>query len=161
MLQAAFRLTKHVGLVDSEVAKADRARYPEPAADAPPQVSICDTISSDTWWSGARRAEAMDAYAKVMTNGEANPCTTQQEDNATLTALMRGAEANLLDFNRVAVLRAGADFDRQAPGETAVESLRPPAGIYLPSIANAHRVGAKLAHAIVDDWVTWSAAPPK
>jgi len=161
LLQAAFRLTKDVELADNDVAKANRARYPEPAAAGPPQLSICDTISSDTWWSGALLAAAMDAYARVTSDGEAKPCTTQQEDNATLTALKRGAEANLLDFNRVAVLRAGADFDRQAPGETAAESLRPIAGIYLPSIANAHRVAAKLAHAIVDDWATWSAGPPK
>jgi purine nucleoside permease len=115
LLQAAFRLTKNVSLDDNDAAKANRARYPEPAAAAPPQVSICDTISSDTWWSGALLAAAMDAYARVMTDGEAKPCTTQQEDNATLTALKRGADASQLDFNRVAVLRAGADFDRQAP----------------------------------------------
>jgi purine nucleoside permease len=161
MLQAAFRLTKDVELADNDVAKANRAKYAEPDATAPPEVSICDTISSDTWWHGARLAAAMDAYAKVMTEGEANPCTTQQEDNATLTALRRGADANLLDFKRVAVLRAGADFDRQPPGETAAGTLRPPPGVYLPATANAHRVAARLAHAIVDDWATWGSGPPK
>ena len=161
LLQAAFRLTKDVDLADNDVAKANRAKYSEPAAAAPPQVSICDTISSDTWWHGARLAAAMDAYARVMTDGEANPCTTQQEDNATLTALKRGAEVNLLDFNRVAILRTGADFDRQPPGETAAGTLRPAAGVYLPAIDNAHRVAASLAHAIVDDWATWSVGPPK
>ena len=63
LLQAAFRLTKDVDLVDSNTAKAYRAKYSDPAATAPPQVSICDTISSDTWWFGARLAEAMAAYA--------------------------------------------------------------------------------------------------
>ena len=44
-----------VGLADSDAAKAYRANYAEPAAPAPPpQVSICDTISSDTW--GTARA---------------------------------------------------------------------------------------------------------
>jgi purine nucleoside permease len=161
LLQAAFRLTKDVELADNEVAKETRAKYAEPVAKAPPQVSICDTISSDTWWSGALLSAAMDAYAKVMTNGEAIPCTTQQEDNATLTALKRGAEANLLDLNRVAILRTGADFDRQAPGETAAGSLSLPPEIFLPSIANAHRVGARLAHTIVSDWAAWSVGPPK
>jgi purine nucleoside permease len=161
LLQAAFRLTQDVDLVDNDAAKANRARYSEPAALAPPKVSICDTISSDTWWSGALLAAAMDAYARVRTDGEAKPCTTQQEDNATLTALKRGAEANFLDFSRVAVLRTGADFDRQAPGESAAQSLSPPTGTYLPSIANAHGVAARLAHAIVDDWATWSSGPPK
>ena len=121
LLQAAFRLTKDVDLVDSNGAKAYRAKYSDPAATAPPQVSICDTISSDTWWFGARLAEAMAAYAKLITDGEANPCTTQQEDNATLTALKRGADAALLDFNRIAILRTAADFDREPPGQDAAE----------------------------------------
>jgi purine nucleoside permease len=161
LLQAAFRLTKDVDLVDSAAAKAYRAKYAEPAATAPPQVSICDTISSDTWWHGARLGAAMEAYAKLVTDGAANPCTTQQEDNATLTALKRGAEANRLDFSRVAILRAASNFDREAPGQSAAESLAALSGGYLPSVANAHRVAASLAHAIVDDWATWSVGPPK
>jgi purine nucleoside permease len=161
LLQAAFRLTKDVDLVDSNAAKAYRAKYSDPAATAPPQVSICDTISSDTWWFGARLAEAMAAYAKLITDGEANPCTTQQEDNATLTALKRGADAALLDFNRIAILRTAADFDREPPGQDAAEALSASTGGFLPSLANAHRVAARVARAIVDDWATWSAGPPK
>jgi purine nucleoside permease len=161
LLQAAFRLTRDVELADSDAAKAYRAKYLEPAATAPPQVSICDTISSDTWWFGDRLAEAMAASARLLTNGEANPCTTQQEDNATLTALKRGADAGLLDFNRIAILRTAADFDREPPGEGAAESLTAHTGGFLPSVANAHRVAARLAQAIVDDWATWSAGPPK
>ena len=126
LLQAAFRLTKDVELADSDAAKAYRAKYAEASATAPPQVSICDTISSDTWWHGARLGAAMEAYAKLVTDGEANPCTTQQEDNATLTALERGAEANLVDFNRIAILRTASNFDREAPGQSAAEFAQSP-----------------------------------
>jgi len=161
LLQAAFRLTKDVELADSDAAKAYRAKYAEASATAPPQVSICDTISSDTWWHGARLGAAMEAYAKLVTDGEANPCTTQQEDNATLTALERGAEANLVDFNRIAILRTASNFDREAPGQSAADSLLARSGGYLPSVTNAYRVCAKLAHAIVADWATWRAGPPK
>ena len=103
----------------------------------------------------------MEAYARLVTNGEANPCTTQQEDSATLTALKRGAEAGLIDFTRIAVLRTAANFDREAPGQSAAESLRARSGGYVPSVANAHRLSAKLANAIVEDWATWSVGPPK
>jgi purine nucleoside permease len=119
LLQAAFRLSKDVELADSDAAKTYRAKYAEPAATAPPQVSICDTISSDTWWHGARLGAAMEAYAKLVTDGAANPCTTQQEDNATLTALKRGAEAGRLDFNRIAVLRAASNFEPAQPAPAA------------------------------------------
>lgn len=161
LLQAAFRLTKDVELVDSDAAKAYRAKYRDRAATAPPQVSICDTISSDTWWFGARLADAMAASARLVTDGQANSCTTQQEDNATLTALKRGADAGLLDFNRIAILRTASDFDREPPGEGAAQALTAKTGGFLPSVANAHRVAARLAQAIVDDWATWSAGPPK
>src|SRR6516164_2066303 len=66
LLQAAFRLTKDIELADSDAAKAYRAKYAEAAATAPPQVSICDTISSDTWWFGDRLAEAMAASARLI-----------------------------------------------------------------------------------------------
>ena len=77
-----------------------------------------------------------------------------------MTALKRGAEAGLLDFNRIAVLRTASNFDREAPGQSAAESLRARSGGYLPSVTNAYRVAAKLAHAIVGDWSAWSAGPP-
>jgi purine nucleoside permease len=161
LLQAAYRLSKTVELADDDAAKDYRAKYPELAAAAPPNVTICDTISSDTWWFGTRLAAAMTAHAQEVAGDEAKPCTTQQEDNATLTALKRGADAGLIDFNRVAVLRAAADFDREPPGETAAGSIRARMGGYPIAVANAYRVGAALAHAIADDWETWKAGPPK
>jgi purine nucleoside permease len=161
LLQAAYKLTKDVKLSDGDAAKAYRARYESGPATAAPEVTICDTVSSDTWWHGSKLASAMQAWAKLITDGAAQPCTTQQEDNATLTALRRGADAQLLDFNRVAVLRSASNFDREAPGQTAAESLAARSGGYLPSVANAYRVGGALAHAIVADWETWSVGPPK
>ncbi|KAJ7695023.1 hypothetical protein B0H17DRAFT_1056085 [Mycena rosella] len=44
---------------------------------------------------------------RVFTNGSAEYCTTQQEDNATLNALMRGALFRLVDFARCAPRRTG------------------------------------------------------
>jgi purine nucleoside permease len=160
LLQAAYRLTKDVELADSDAAKAYRARYGSAPANAPPKVSICDTISSDTWWHGDRLGHAMEAWAKLITDGAADPCTTQQEDNATLTALRRGADAQLLDFKRIAVLRTASNFDREAAGQTAAESLAAKSGGYLPSVTNAYRVAGTLAHAIVTDWEAWRVGPP-
>ena len=161
LLQAAYRLTKRVELSDSDAAKTYRARYGSGPAASPPEVSICDTISSDTWWHGAKLGEAMEAFAKLVTDGAADPCTTQQEDNATLTALRRGADAKLLDFGRIALLRTASNFDREAPGQTAAESLEAKSGGYLPSVTNAYRVAARLAHAILADWDIWRIGPPK
>lgn len=161
LLQKAYALTKDVELADGDGAKAYRARYAAAPANAAPIVSICDTVSEDTWWHGSKLGASVEAWAKLLTNGEANYCTTQQEDNATLTALRRGADANLLDFNRIAILRTASNFDREAQGQTPIESLTAKSGGYIPSVTNAHRVGAKFAHTIVGDWQSWSAGTPK
>jgi purine nucleoside permease len=161
LLQTALKLTENTPLVDSDAARTYRAKYGSAPASSPPKVAICDTISSDTWWHGAKLGAAMEAWGRLVTDGAANPCTTQQEDNATLTALRRGAEAGLLDFERVALLRTASNFDREAPGQTAAESLSARSGGYLPSTANAYRVGGGFAHAIIADWEKWSAGPPK
>ena len=161
LLQAAYRLTKDAPLSDSDAAVAYRAKYQSGPGAAPPDVTICDTISSDTWWHGAKLGAAMQAWAKLITDGAANVCTTQQEDNATLTALKRGSDAGLLDFNRIALLRTASNFDREAPGQTAAESLMARSGGYPSSVTNAYRVAGALAHAIIADWASWSAAPPK
>jgi purine nucleoside permease len=117
-------------------------------------------MSSDTWWHGARLAAVMTERAGLATDGAADPCTTQQEDNATLTALSRAADAKRLDFSRVAVLRTASNFDREAPGQSAAESLAARSGGFVPSVVNAYRVAGKLAREIVSDWAKWSVGPP-
>jgi purine nucleoside permease len=161
LLQKAYNLTKDVELADGDAAKTYRARYTAAPANAAPRVSICDTISMDTWWHGSKLGAAMESWAKLITNGEANYCTTQQEDNATLTALRRGADANLLNFDRIAILRTASNFDREGSGQTPVESLTAKSGGYIPSVTNAYRVGAKFAHTIVADWQSWSVGVQK
>lgn len=161
LLQKAYSLTKDVELADNDAAKAYRTRYTAAPANAVPRVSICDTVSTDTWWHGSKHGAAMEAWAKLISNGEANYCTTQQEDNATLTALRRGADANFLNFDRIAVLRTASNFDREGSGQTPVESLTAKSGGYIPSVTNAYRVGAKFAHAVAADWQNWSTGVPK
>ena len=78
-----------------------------------------------------------------------------------MTALKRAADAGLVDFARVAVLRTASNFDREAPGQSAAELLTARSGGFLPSVTNAYRVGGKFASAIIADWPAWSVGPPK
>ena len=161
LAEKAFALSKDVELIDSDSAKAYRAHYPAAPANAPPTVTLCDTVSGDTWWHGKAISDAMAAWAKTLTDGAATYCTTQQEDNATLTALQRGADMGRLDFSRVALLRAASNFDQEYPGETPAESLASNSGGFVPSVVNAWRVGSKLTNEILDNWDAWKDGPPK
>jgi purine nucleoside permease len=160
LLQRAFALTRNVDLLDSDDARSYRAHYPSAPGNAAPQVSICDTQSSDTYWHGSQLAAAMAAQTAVVSDGKAHVCTTQMEDNATLTALKRGAEAGRIDFQRVAVLRTGSNFDREAPGQDVAESLHAKSGGFLPATINAYRVADALAQVIVSDWTHWRDGVP-
>lgn len=160
LVERAYELSRDAALADSDEAKAYRANYAEAPATEAPIVSICDTVSADTWWHGSLMSAAMNDWAELMTDGAANYCTTQQEDNATLTALRRGAEMGRIDMDRVAILRTASNFDQEHPGQTPDQSLHAQSGGFLPSVENAYRVGSKLTDAIISDWENWRDGVP-
>ena len=156
----ALALTSDVELADSEEAKAYRTAYRTAPGNAAPAVSICDTLSTDTYWHGTKTAESMGKWVSLLTDGAGNYCTTQMEDNASLTALQRGADAGLLQFERIALLRTASNFDREPEGKTAMESLSADSGGFGPATANAYRVGSKFADAVIGDWAVWQKGVP-
>lgn len=156
----ALALTSGVELVDSDEAKAYRAAYKTAPGNAVPTVSICDTLSTDTYWHGSKTAESMGKWVSLLTDGAGNYCTTQMEDNASLTALQRGADAGLLQFDRIALLRTASNFDREPEGKTAVESLSANSGGFGPATANAYRVGSKFADTVIAGWAEWKKGVP-
>lgn len=160
LVAKAFALTKSVDLADGDAAKAYRAAYAEPAAKAAPVVAVCDTVSGDTYWHGAKEAEAVERFAALVTDGKADYCTTQMEDNATLTALRRAADAGRFDFARALVLRTASNFDREPPGKTPIQSLTAKSGGFMPSVTNAYRVGGTFADAVIGGWDVWEKGVP-
>ena len=160
LAEKALALTKAVELADSDAARDYRAAYEPDAARAAPSVALCDTVSIDTYWHGSLMGEGIEKWTALVTDGAANYCTTQMEDNATLTALRRGADAGLLDFDRVAVLRTASNFDREPPGMSPEASLAADSGGFMPATTNAYRLGAAFADAVVADWPVWSKGVP-
>ena len=78
--------------------------YPTAPANAPPQLSRAirlrrHVVGGHVW--GNMRAADGSAH-----DGHGVYCTTQQEDNATLNAMMRGAQSGLADLRRVATCGA-------------------------------------------------------
>ena len=157
LLEAALAASRNVTLADGETATAYRALYSQPAAKDKPGVTSCTTISADTYWHGAGVATELAAHAKVLTDGKADYCTSQMEDNATLTALSRAADAGRLDFGRIAVLRTASNFDRPHDGQSTAESLAAKSGGFGPATQNAFLVGNALAEDIIAHWSRYEA----
>jgi len=163
LLRAAQKLSASAPLEDSAELAAYRSHYREPAARAAPTVVVCDTLSSDTWWAGKRLGEHARHWTRLLTRGEGVYCTTQQEDNATLNALTRGARSGLVDLARVAVLRSGSDFDRPYPGQAALASLHTQLGLEdagRVAVDNLVIAGLPLVHAIAGHWSQWQSGVP-
>lgn len=159
LVDFAYDVSKDVALMDGDEAAAYRAHYAQSAAQGKPMVSICDTLSSDVYWHGVKIAEAKEKWVAMLTDGEGDYCTTQMEDNATLTALKRASESELLDFNRIVLLRTGSNFDRQGEDQEAIESLKAKSGGFPLATENAYRVAKAYIDVILSDWSEWKDAP--
>lgn len=162
LLQKAYTLSKAVTLEDSPEAVAFRQHYAYAPANQPPAVIQCDVASADTWWAGRNLGQRARDWTKTMTDGKGTYCTTAQEDNATLEVLTRGARAGKVDFSRVALLRAGSDFDRPYDGQSAADGLIHYAqqGGFVPATHNLVNAAKPLLDDIVQRWPQWMHGVP-
>lgn len=164
LLQKALALTRNAPLEDSAAAKAYRAKYKAAPANEPPKVIQCDTLGGDTWWHGKYLGQHARDWTRLLTDGQATYCTTQQEDNATYNALARAAAAGKVDLQRVAVLRTASNFDRPHSGQSAYDSLMRSTtggtGGFVPATRNLCKVGSLLVQDIVAHWAQWREGVP-
>ena len=158
LLQKAMALSSKVALEDSPAVEAYRRHYPTAPANQHPTVIQCDTLTADTWWFGRRLGEHARSWMRLLTGGKGVYCTSQEEDNAVLAALTRGATSSLLDVRRVAIIRSGSDFDRPYPGQTAFQSLQAQKtldGAIKISTNNLLRAAMPLVAEISHNWESW------
>ena len=162
LLRVAYNLSRDKVLSDSDEARAARAHFPDAPANQPPSVVQCDTAAGDTWFSGTLLGQRATKWTQILTQGKGVYCTTQQEDNATYEALTRGAAMHLVDLRRVAVLRAGSDFDRPYPGQTAADNLLnyQAQGGFTIALQNLFIAGNPLVQTIAGHWTAWQRGVP-
>jgi purine nucleoside permease len=161
LVEWAMSLSAPARLDDNDRARAYRSHYRQNAARQAPIVLQCDTAAGDTYWHGEALGRQAERWMALLTDGKGRYCTTQQEDNATLAALTRGAGAGLVDLRRIAVLRTGANFDRPYPGQSAHDSLRSDSGGFPLAVSNLVNAGKPLVDEITVHWDLWQIGIPK
>jgi purine nucleoside permease len=160
----AYDLTRATPLDDSERLKEIRSHFDGEAAERPPFVTMGDEISASTYWHG----KLMDAWAAewvpYFTGGKGVLATAAMEDTGTLQSLTFLARAGRVDLNRVMVLRTVSNYDRQARGLSAAESLAQQRigayAAYLPSLEAAYRVGHAVVNELLSNWPKYEASIP-
>jgi len=164
----AVGFAKTASLNDSKSSVAYRANYASSplyatAATRPPGIITCDVATSDVYYSGTLLGEAFENTTKLFTNGSGVYCTTAQEDNASLEALLRAAINNVVDFSRIIVMRTCSDFDRPYPGLSDIDNLLyANQGGFTPAVANIYLAGTPVVQGILSEWNSTFAAgiPP-
>jgi purine nucleoside permease len=161
----AFQLTKDVPLADSDSMRAWRARYAGfPNAVKRPFVTEGDAMSGSTFWHGTLMDQWANEWVRYFTGGQGNFMISAMEDTGTLQALTFLGQAGRADLRRVLVLRTVSNYTREAPGETAAESLRRMAAgqypAYMPALEAAETVGDKVVRDIVEHWAEREATIP-
>ncbi|CAF9935037.1 MAG: hypothetical protein HETSPECPRED_009443 [Heterodermia speciosa] len=157
--QLALSYARTATLNDSAAAIAYRANYAKSplytAGSQAPGVVACDVATSDVYYSGALLSEAFANTTKLFTNGSGLYCTTAQEDNATLEAMLRADLNNRTDFSRIIIMRTASDFDRPFPGEPATVNLfYADQGGFVPALQNIYLAGIKVVEGILGGWDT-------
>src|SRR5579864_838851 len=153
----AFHLTQDVPLADSDALRKSRARFTGfPNAQRAPFVARGDTMSSSTFWHGSKMDEWANAWTSYYIGGKGNYMVAAMEDSGTLQALTFLSQAGRVDLQRVLVLRTVSNYDREAPGVPAAESLQEMVSgnysAYIPALEAAQIVGDKVVRDIVKNW---------
>jgi len=156
LVQWAYRLTKDTPLADDDTMREKRSHFEQAAAKRPPFVIMGDELSASTFWHGKKMDEWANAWVRYYTGGEGNFMVSGMEDTGTLQSLTFLAHAGKVDLQRVLVLRTVSNYDQQAVGLTAAQSLaEQKAGkysAYLPSLEAAYAVGHPVVDTIVAHW---------
>ena len=165
LLHWAYELTKDTPLADNDGLRAFRAHYTAtPPALQPPSVLIGANLASSTFWHGKLLNAWAQDWVAYYTAGRGRYVTTAMEDTGTLRALTNLTRAGRADVNRALVLRTASNFDMQAPGFTAAESLSGEKlgnyAAFVPSLEAAHAVGSRVVHALVAGWKIYETTPP-
>lgn len=129
------------------------------AAVKGPQVVACGTATSDVYWKGFRLAQWAEDTVRTYTNGTAKYCSTQQEDNASLEALLRAAKFDLVDYNRVVLTRGISDFDRPFKGANITEyslngTLSYSGQSTQIALDNLYKAGLPFVQDVITNWDT-------
>ena len=150
----AYTMTKDVDLEDSEgIANYRRLFNGYENAQRPPFVTVGDTLSSSTYWHGRNLNLWANDWIRAYAGHKANFMTSNMEDSGTMTAISRLARLDIVDSDRVLVLRTASNYTMPPPGKDPQWSRTMPyPDNGRPALEAAFAVGNVIVQALVDGW---------
>jgi len=145
----AFQALEALELQDTPAIARRRALFsPAETAHRPPAILRGDELASSTFWHGRLLGERASRWVQYQSSNRATYAITTMEDAGILHSLQLLANADKVDWNRVLIVRAAANFDRPRNGLAAAQSLAETRvatdSAYLPALENAWRAGHRI-----------------
>ncbi len=152
LLRKVEAITASIPLLDSEGAKAYRAKYPQQQAKRAPRLIFGSHFSSDTFFHGPGLSREAQHIAELY-----------GADDYVITEMESAAIAQVLDrtvgIDRLLSLRGAVNFDQGNPQESTLDHLDPApgetAGGFDETLQNIVLVGGELVDTIVANWRDW------
>lgn len=159
----AFQQTKDLKLEDGiEIAEFRKQFSDYPNAIRPPFVTMGETLSASTYWHGTYLNQWANDWMKLYADEKANFMTSNMEDSGTLTALTRLDRENIIDIDRVMILRTASNFTVAPTDKSATWSATAPYPDQgLPALKSAYYVGNTIVEKLVNNWSNYLHNIPK
>lgn len=161
----AYAMTKDIDLGDSEALKKRRSFHTDfENALKPPSVVKGSYLAAMNYWHGTLENEWANRWVEYWTGGEGEFIASAMEGTGMMTALEFLDQADIVDRDRVFMLRSASNFTMQWPGATAIESKRGEhIGSYSAfdaSIINAYKIGSPVVLELSKNWDTYKTTLP-
>jgi purine nucleoside permease len=158
----AFNLSStHVKLKDDANLQSLRAKYDGfPKAQKAPSIIQGDVIAADTFWIGNIFNTWAENWVSYWSDRRAIFTMSAEEDAGYLQALTFLSQVNMIDINRVMVLRSASDFTVPHPGQTAAQLLAADEDNMAPSaipesMSSAYEAGSVVVIELVRNWAKY------
>ncbi|MET0534045.1 MAG: purine nucleoside permease [Steroidobacter sp.] len=152
----AYQLTREHPVKDSAGIAEFRAQFKGyDNAVKPPFVTMGESLASSTYWHGEQMNRWANDWVRLQSGADRNFMMTNMEDSGTLTALRRLARVQLVDLQRVMVLRTASNYTMPPPGQSAAWSTTAPYPEQgLPAVEAAYQVGNRVVQYLLKEWQT-------
>lgn len=152
LVNRAMALSNDTPLLDSDFARAFRARYPQKAARRDPFVGTGTHMTGDCFFHGPGLSKQAQEIAKIY--GADDYVITEMEGTAVAYVIRQ-----LHGLERMMSLRVVVNFDQGTPDETTLyhleHALEQVASDFSESVQNKTNVGCRVVDEIVANWERW------
>jgi purine nucleoside permease len=161
----AHRTSCAIDLVDSEEMAACRARYADYLGGSRgPEVLVGGNLTTTRFWHGEYHNTWASRWVGHWSGGEGRFFTSGMEDTGTLHALRHLARLEMVDFQRILLLRSASNFTFPPPGVTVMDNLfgdRETGASFpglRPALENSRRAVTAVTAELLGDWDRWREA---